>query len=339
MELQATNLRAPELYGDFWPNSEPVSMQEMRGRVVLVEFWDYTSLECLRALPYTNDWFGKYKDFGLVIVGVHTPRFKFAKNASVIQRAIERARIRFPVVMDNEALLWSAFGARTWPTKFLIDKDGFIRYSHQGGDGIQQFERALQQLIVQSGFRGILPNITEPLRESDTADIRHQHATGEIQMGYLKGALGNNDGYNPESTLEYEDPGIYLPERFYAKGKWLSKRECFSFEGAAHDVGSIIVHYDAVEVSAVMNPTGPGVSEVHVRQDGHGLVKECHGEDIITGNDGASLVLVDSPKLYNLVRNREFGSHTLTLTTSAAGLEVFTLSFATSVLPHLIHSN
>jgi peroxiredoxin len=339
MEFESTNFRAPELYGDFWPNSEPVFLRDLRGQIVLVEFWDYTSLDCLRALPYTNDWCGKYRDFGLVVVGVHTPQFVFARKEEVIRRVTERMGISYPVVMDNEALLWSAFGARSWPTKFLIDKDGFIRYSHQGEGGYQQFERALRQLVVQAGFHGRLPDLSESVHGTGESEILQHRATGEIHLGYLKGALGNNDGYNPESTLEYEDPGIYLPERFYAKGKWLSQRECFSFKGLPNDSGSLIVRYDATEVNAVMNPASRRVSEVTVHQDGHPLVRECRGEDIVPGNDGASLVLVDSPKLYNLVRNREFGSHILTLTTSASGLEVFTFSFAASVLPELIHSN
>ncbi len=339
MELESSNLRAPELYGDYWFNSEPIALRDLRGQVVLIEFWDYTNADCIHALSYLKEWYKKYEEFGLVIIGVHTPEFKFAKKAEVIQRAISQLQIAYPVVLDNEALLWSAFGARSWPTRFLIDKDGYVRYSHQGEGGYQQFERAMQQLVVQSGFHGRLPELTETMWSSDSpANVRHR-ATGEIHLGYLKSALGNNDGYNPESIIEYADPGIYLPQRFYASGKWLSGRECFSFEGSQEDPGSLIIQYDASEVNAVMNPGTAGVNEVIIKQDGRSLDKECHGEDIVIGNDGASLVLVDSPKMYNLTKNKEFGNHRLTLTTSSHGLEIYTFSFFTSVILDLIQRN
>jgi len=339
MELESSNLRAPELYGDYWFNSEPIALRDLRGQVILIDFWDYTNANCIHAMAYLKEWYKKYENFGLVIIGVHTPEFKFAKRVEVLERAISRGEIRYPVVLDNEAFLWSAFGARTWPTRYLIDKDGYIRYSHQGEGGYQQFERALQQLVVQSGFHGRLPELTDPLWDIDAPTNLKHKASGEIHLGYLKAALGNNDGYNPESTIDYADPGIYLPERFYARGKWLSTRECFTFEGSDADSGSVIIQYDAAEVNAVMNPAKKGVNEVTVQQDGRALLKDCQGEDIIVGNDGASLVLVDSPKMYNLTKNKEFGSHKITLTTSSHGLEIYTFSFVTSVISELIQPN
>lgn len=339
MELEARNIRAPELYGDYWLNSEPIFMRDLRGRVVLIDFWDYTCVNCVRTLPYVKDWQKKYDEYGLIVIGVHTPEFKFGKDVQTIQRALERAGIRYPVILDNEALLWSAFANRHWPTKYLIDKDGYIRYAQHGEGGYQQFERALQQLIVQSGFRGKLPELTDPLRETDVPGSVCYRPTGEIYLGYLRGTLGNRDGYNPESTLDYQDPGIYMPERFYATGKWLSQKEFFRFNGNEGDSGTVIVQYDATEVNAVMNAEAGITTEVRVEQDGRPLMKEIAGDDIIKGNDGASLVLVDSPRMYHLVRNKEFGSHKLTLATSSNNLEIFTFSFVTSVIPDLIQSN
>jgi thiol-disulfide isomerase/thioredoxin len=339
VELEQANIHSPELYGDFWFNSGPVSIRDLRGSVVLIDFFDYTCNSWIRTLPYLKDWNKKYRGFGVVVIGVHTPEFKFAKKVDVLQKALERASVEYPVVADNEALLWSAFGARAWPTKFLVDKDGFVRYSQQGEGNYQQFERALQQLIVQAGFHGRLPALTEPFRDTDLPGNLVHRQSGEIYLGYLRGALGNKDGYNPESTLDYVDPGIYLPERFYAKGKWLSAGECFTFNGDPGDSGSVTVQYEAAEVNAVMNYNADGVSEVVVRQDGVILGPDSFGEDVVKGNDGASLVLVDTPKMYNLVRNKEFGSHILSLTTSSPQLEIYTFSFTTSVVSDLIQSN
>ncbi|HTP13764.1 MAG TPA: redoxin domain-containing protein [Bacteroidota bacterium] len=338
MELEQANTHSPELYGDFWFNSEPVSIRDLRGSVILVDFFDYTCNNWIRTLPYLKDWHRKYREFGIVVVGVHTPQFSFAKKPEVLQKALEQAGVEHTIVVDNEALLWSAFGSRVWPTKFLVDKDGFIRYTQQGEGNYQQFERALQQLIVHAGFRGRLPDLTEPLRETDYPGSLVHRQTGEIQLGYLRGALGNKDGYSPESTLDYVDPGIYLPERYYAKGKWLSTREHFSFNGESGETGSVTIQYEAAEVNAVLNSPG-SVAEIIVRQDGAALSSESYGEDVVKGNDGASLVLVESPKMYNLVRNREYGSHILSLTVSSPRLEIYTFSFTTAVVSALIQSN
>ena len=192
---------------------------------------------------------------------------------------------------------------------------------------------------MHSGLHGRLPDLAEPARDGDVLGGPRRRATGELFLGYLKAALGNNDGYNPESTIDYVDPEIYLPERFYAKGKWLSTRECFTFHGSQQETGSVIVNCSATEVNAVMNSSATGVSEVVVQQDGLSLPKERRGEDIVKGNDGASLVLVDTPRIYNLVRNKEFGNHKVTVTTSSPGLEIYSLSFSASVISELIQSN
>ncbi len=339
MELELLNFHTPELYGDYWFNGEPVSLRDLRGQVVLVNFWDYTSLPCIHSLAYVKEWEEKYKEFDLVVVGVHTPQFKFAKSVEVMQRAVDVAGIRHPVVLDNEALLWSAFGARSWPTKFLVDKDGYVRYALQGESGYQQFERALQQLIIQSGFHGRLPDLSKPLHASDVSGSFLHKATGELFLGYLKSALGNANGYNPESTIDYVDPELYLPERFYASGKWLSTRECFSFSGQESEIGSIILQYEANDVNAVMNCGASEVCEVTVKQDGLSLSREFWGDDIGKGSQGASIALVDSPKLYNLVKNKEFGKHKLTLTTSSPSLEIYSFAFTTSVISDLIRTN
>ncbi len=338
MDLEQANIHSPELYGDFWFNGEPVSIRDLRGSVIPIDFFDYTCNGWIRTLPYLKDWHRKYREFGVVVVGVHTPQFGFARKAEVLQKALERAGVQHPVVVDNEGLLWSAFGTRVWPTKYLVDKDGFIRYTQQGEGNYQQFERALQQLIVHAGFRGRLPDLTEPLRDTDFPGSLVHRQSGEIHLGYLRGAFGNKDGYNPESTVEYVDPGIYLPERFYAKGKWLSAREHFSFNGDPGESGSVTIRYEAAEVNAVLNSPA-AVGEIVVRQDGTTLGKETSGEDIVKGSDGASLVLVDSPRMYNLVRNREYGNHVLSLTVSSPQMEIYTFSFTTAVVSDLIQTN
>jgi len=181
--------------------------------------------------------------------------------------------------------------------------------------------------------------LTEPLHEGDLSGSFLHKATGELYLGYLRSALGNTNGYNPESTIDYVDPELYLPERFYASGKWLSARECFSFNGSPSEFGSIIVQYDATGVNAVMNSGTTGSNEVKVRQDGAPLARQNWGDDIVKDKDGSTIAMIDAPKLYNLVKNKEFGSHKLIVSTSSPGLEVFSFSFTTSLISELIRTN
>lgn len=337
MEPSPKHIHAPELYGDFWYNSEPVSIRALRGYVVLVDFWDYTSVYCARTLPYVKEWYRKYQEFGLVVIGVHTPEFQFGKKPAHVERAIREAGIDYPVVMDNEAIIWSAFANRDWPTKYLIDKDGFIRYMHQGEGGYEQFERAIQALLSEAGVRGELPQLTEPLRDTDRPSTVCFRPTNEMYLGYLRGTIGNVEGYSPESTVEYTDPGLYLPGRCYAQGRWKNDRECIQFNG--DEEGYVTFLYDALEVNGVISAEGGKQSKFIVEQDGKMLNEVNKGDDIFLTAEGTSVLWVTRPRMYNIIKNREFGSHLVKLRTTSPMLSVYAFSFVTCAIPELISNN
>lgn len=338
MEMKPRNVRVPELYGDFWFNGEPISLRAHQGRIILLDFWDYTSISCLRAIPYLKLWHQKYSEFGMLVIGIHTPEFKFGKNPEHVERAIRKYGIEYPVVTDNEEFLWSAFGTRTRPTKYLIDRDGFIRYQHEGEGSYEQFERAIQSLLAESGIRGTLPDLTEPLRETDEAGAVVHKASTDICAGYVKGAIGNIEGSNPESTVDYEDQGIYLPGRLYVDGKWMMEREFMRFDGSAEEPGYLGITYQAAEVGGVFNSEKRSVCEIAIEQDGLPLTDDNRGDDVEL-KDSRSIVRVDTPRLYNLVRNKEFGEHTLKITTTSPHFSVYTFSFVTSVIHDVVHRN
>jgi len=132
MESLQQQYRVPEIYGAFWFNSDPIALGALRGYPILVDFWDYACQSCLRTVPYVQEWHRRYSDKGLAVLGVHTPRFPFASDPINVRGALEKLNIFYPVVMDNDFLIWSAFRAEVWPTRYLIDKHGFIRYIQQG---------------------------------------------------------------------------------------------------------------------------------------------------------------------------------------------------------------
>ena len=339
MELEPKHIHAPELYGSFWLNSEPISLRENIGAVVLIDFWDYTCANCIRTFPYIQEWQKKYKAFGLTVVGVHTPEFEFGASPAHVQKAIKNFKITYPVMLDNESIIWNAYAVRSWPTRCLIDRDGYIRFIQHGEGGYVEFERAIQQLLGEAGSHGEMPDLTVPFREEDRAGVVCFRPTSEMFLGYLRGALGNPEGYNPESTLEYTDPGIYLPERFYATGKWMNERQCLRFDGSEGEDGAILLPYQARDVNAVMGSRDGSLCEVAVQQNSQPLPKKISGEDIVHLPQHQSSLFVDMPRMYTVVRNKEFGSHMLKLNTSNPNLEIYSISFTTSVIPELISTN
>jgi len=141
---------APEFAGiDAWINSAPLSMQQLRGKVVLVDFWTYDCINCRHVLPYVKDWHRKYKDQGLVVVGVHTPEYGFERNLNNLKGAVQRSGIAFPVAQDNRYATWNAYDNRFWPAFYLVDKRGEVVYSHFGEGDYAQTEATIRKLLAQ----------------------------------------------------------------------------------------------------------------------------------------------------------------------------------------------
>ncbi|QET04488.1 thioredoxin family protein [Cupriavidus pauculus] len=142
--------KAPEFAGiDKWLNSPPLKMEQLRGKVVLVDFWTYSCINCVNTLPYVKQWYEKYKDKGLVVVGVHTPEFPFEKSTSNVEAAIKRFGITYPVAQDNNYATWSAYSNQYWPATYLIDADGKIVYKHYGEGAYAETESVIQKLLAE----------------------------------------------------------------------------------------------------------------------------------------------------------------------------------------------
>lgn len=142
--------QAPEFTGiEKWLNTEPLTMQQLRGKVVLVDFWTYTCINCIRTLPYVKSWYDKYKDQGLVVVGVHTPEYPFERSTENVIKAMKRFDIRYPVAQDNRYATWTTFSNQYWPAVYLINKKGQIVYKHFGEGKYQETEATIKALLAQ----------------------------------------------------------------------------------------------------------------------------------------------------------------------------------------------
>jgi len=338
-ELQPGTVRAYELLGDFWFNSEPVPVAALRGNVLLIGFWDLASESSLHALEYWGQWQKKYAPSGLISVAVHTSRFSFGRDPGAVDAAIRRLGVTLPVVTDNDGLILSRYQLRTPPSLVLVDRDGFVRLVAEGEGAFLQIERAIQSLLLEAGSLRDLPDFSEPHRPGDRFGAMRMKGTPELFGGYLRGSVGNVEGSVPESSLEFKDPGIHLQDRLYLEGEWLVGRESYEFGPTETGKGSLRVSYSGLKVSAVLRSSESGGTEVEITQDDEYLADKERGADVRRDSDGRTYLVVEEPRLYGLVKNKEHGPHLLRLAVSGGRVEVFALSFTAGVVAESIPSN
>jgi thiol-disulfide isomerase/thioredoxin len=330
MRIEPRTVRAPEI-GRLWFNSPPLSLRQLRGKVVLIDFWDYTCVNCIRTLPYLKTWRQRYRDLGLVIIGVHTPEFTFAQYESNVERGIREFGLEYPIVSDSNYELWNAYANRAWPAKYLIDKEGYARYAHLGEGAYQETEQAIQELLLEGNSALQLPPVMEPLRPEDQPGAVCYQPSPELYLGHRRGHLGNVGGFQEDRTAEYSFTGEPEENAFYLSGRWSSTAEFV--EVAAGDniqPSRIFLRYSAAAVNLVMASNRASSAEVLILQDGRPLSREQATADIEFRNEGTqqeSLVVAQRPRMYALVDNHEFGTHTLELVCSTPGLAAYSFTF------------
>ncbi len=304
--------KAPEFVGiNNWLNSKPLTMSELRGKVVLIDFWTYTCINCIRTLPHVTGWYNKYKDQGFVVVGVHTPEFEFEKDTKNVENAIKQYKIDYPVAQDNDYATWNAYSNQYWPAKYLIDANGVVRYIHFGEGKYEETEKTIQDLLKEAG-----KNIDSPLQKMDDQTPKSQNSPetylGSKRMQYLV-PNGKVETGSYRFTLSKNIPVNY----FSFGGEWDVMSEYSSSRK-----GSVIEHnFQASKVFLVMRPTDNKSKKVKVFLDGK-LVTSGSGKDVING-----IVTVDSDRLYELINLESWGNHTLRLEFQDAETEVFAFTF------------
>ncbi len=332
--LKPPIVRAPEFAPGDWLNTEhPLRLNALRGGAVLVDFWEYSCVNCLRALPYLREWHNRYADKGLTIVGIHSPEFGFGRERQQMEMAVRELDIRYPVFMDNDFKTWDAYANRFWPAKYLIDQHGYIRYQSHGEGGYADFEAAIQEVLRERDVNLDLPPLMQPIRAEDRPGAVCYRPTPELHGGLDRGALGNPEGYGRGVTMLYTLPKERTVGSFYAGGAWQAGETYFAYQGRTE--GMIQVPYEAVEVNAVLTPhvetieriLHPEVVPIEIWQDDLPLSDELRGADVTA--DGR--VLVNRPRMYNLIRNPDFGRHELTLRVKTRGLALYAFSFTACV--------
>jgi thiol-disulfide isomerase/thioredoxin len=321
---------APELVGIVqWLNSEPLTLADLRGKVVLVDFWTYTCINCLRTFPYLRDWHEKYASKGLIIVGIHSPEFEFEKIEVNVRQAVARERVTWPVAMDNDFATWRAYRNRFWPHKFLVDKDGVVRYDHIGEGAYLETELAIRQLLTEAGAD--VSQILVGLPGSAASSGGSGATTRELYAGLAwawGNYLGNLGVATPGTAATFMDTFDHEDGRIYLHGTWEVNNEYARHARTTREFEDyVVIKYTARSVNIVVRPLGTEPFNVVATLAGVPIPATARGEDIKVDDSGRTYFQVDSPRLYNVVRSAQIGSGELKIAANSSDFLLYTYTF------------
>jgi cytochrome c biogenesis protein CcdA/thiol-disulfide isomerase/thioredoxin len=309
---------APEITkGTGWAQGEPTTLAALQGKVVLIDFWTYTCINCIRTFPYLKAWDEKYRDQGLEIIGVHSPEFEFEKKTSNVQEAIADFELKYRVVQDNDFGIWKDYSNRYWPAKYLIDTKGQVRYVHFGEGGYDDTEKAIQQLLSEISAVTVGDTVSIPV-------VKNQTKTPEIYLGYWRHEnFSSLETANNDIATSYNYPSLLRSNQWALDGDWLIAEK----HAASADNSKLKIRFNAKNVNLVMKPTTQPESQltpptVQVLLDGAQISTADAGSDVENG-----VVQLDKDRLYDLVNMTKPGDHELELIFSNGEVEVFAFTF------------
>ena len=302
-----------------WLNLPPLTTQDLRGKVVMVDFWTYSCINCLRSLPYVRSWARKYKDHGLVVIGIHSPEFAFEKDESNVRKAVHNLGVTYPVAMDNDLKIWQAFNNEYWPAHYFIDTLGRIRAHHFGEGDYDQSERVIQKLLIEAGFKNVPTGFVNPQANGAqaAADIDDMQSP-ETYVGYSKADSFISLPVKDTPHL-YAAPGPYGRNQWGLTGIWTIGQEKAVLDRAP---GKITFRFHARDLHLVL---GAGAKPVRFRVTLDGVSPgAAHGADTDAAGDGT----VSEQRLYQLVRQSgAVADHTFEIEFLDPGVEAFSFTF------------
>lgn len=300
---------APEIIpGGVWFNSKPLTLAKLKGKVVIIDFWTYTCINCQRTFPYVKEWWEKYKDKGLVIIGVHAPEFEFEKDKNNLVKAISDFGLTYPIVQDNNYETWQAYNNQYWPAKYIIDKNGIIRYAHFGEGDYDETEKDIQNLLKETGAKNIPSSVNNP--------------SSQIYAITQETYLGSNriDNFSSPEPIQnnmfsfYTSPSDLPDNTFGLQGEWDIEKD----HATPKNGSQLFFNFDAAQVFLVMK-TGVKPTKIKVYVDNK---MQYFGEDNING-----IVTVNSDRLYKLVFLPTPGKHMLKLEFEDSNAQLFAFTF------------
>jgi cytochrome c biogenesis protein CcdA/thiol-disulfide isomerase/thioredoxin len=307
-----------------WLNSPPLSAQDLRGKVVMVDFWTYSCINCLRALPYVTGWYEKYRNHGLVVIGVHAPEFAFEKDLGNVRRAVADLKINYPVALDNNYAIWQGFNNQYWPAHYFIDAQGHIRGHHFGEGNYDESEQTIRQLLTEAGNVDLPPAGIAAANASGVQaapDEAHDQSP-ETYVGYRRAEnFGSAGGFSQDRPHTYAVPDTLKLNQWALAGSWTVDPEKAALQAAP---GKIVFRFFARDLHLVVGPAGDGKPvRFRVLLDGAPPAKN-HGADTDADGNG----VIREQRLYQLIRQSgDVGEHVFSIEFLDAGVQAYSFTF------------
>jgi thiol-disulfide isomerase/thioredoxin len=299
--FQPASALAPLASAKGWMNSPPLTPDALKGKVVLLDFWTYSCINCLRTLPYVRAWAAKYQPYGFVVIGVHTPEFSFERRGQNVQRATQDLAVGYPVVLDSDRAIWTASGVQGWPTLDFIDARGQRRHRQVGEGGYEQAERVIQQLLREAGRMDIPTDLVKPVGTSTQAAASALPAESEetyLGAAQASGFVATRGALRANTQQDFAPAARLRAEQWTLAGAWDVADEHVEARQAGT---SIAYRFRARDVHLVLGPVQDGRPvRFRVRIDGQPPGAD-HGSDVDADGNGR----VDVHRLYQLVRQAD----------------------------------
>jgi len=305
-----------------WLNSPPLSHEQLHGKVVLIDFWTYSCINCLRAMPFVHEWAQRYRDHGLVVIGVHTPEFAFERDPRNVMKAVQQLKVEYPVALDNQYAIWRAFNNRYWPAHYFVDAQGNIR-GHQFGEGnYAHSEQVIRRLLVEAG-QTELPPPADPAA-ADLQGVATQADMGNLRspetyLGHARAEqFASPGGQRADAAFGYTLPSTLALNQWGLSGQWRVNDEAAQLQQAG---GRIAFQFHARDLHLVLAPGEDGKPvRFRVLLDGKPLPAADAGADVAADGTGT----VNEHRLYQLIRQRgTIGPHRFEIEFLDAGVQAY----------------
>jgi thiol-disulfide isomerase/thioredoxin len=332
---------APDFAGNHaWFNSRPLSLKnELKGKVVLVDFWEYTCINCIRTLPALKRIYSRYKPYGFEIIGVHAPEFDFAYKPENVSIGTSRQRIPWPVVVDSDFSIWRAYDSNSWPNKFLIDSRGIISRHHAGEGAYAELERQVRDELKKANPKVTFPSTwVIPPDSSDFDPARCGSMSEETYVGASRGSrwggeIANREGFRPGKAVLYVSVPRQVKRGFFAHGLWKNNPDDFEHGRSATAPRDYVgMRYHGHEVYVVMNLKSGTTSRVYVTRDGKPVPSARRGVDVKADAGGRSYIHVREGRMYYAIQGEDAGQHELRLYATDRGVAINSFTFGNRCL-------
>ena len=335
---------APEFSGiTNWINSSPLTLQELRGNVVLIDIWTYTCVNCIRTIPYIKEWYSRYQDQGLVIIGIHAPEFEFEKLTANVERSMIDLDISWPVAQDNNMKTWDSYGNMYWPAKYVLDKNGVVKYRHFGEGSYAETENAIRILLEDYGPNKIDYDNSLPVDQKVDLSFGQSvlpKVTPELYFGRRRNAGILLSGGTPyivqeEYYLDGEQPVVLIvpdvlsSDKIYLNGEWQIEEENVTHSRDSTDSSDFVaIKYSSKTVNVVMSSSTPTLQKIWVTVNGDWLTDQNKGDDVLLESTGESYIWIDKPQMYKVINHGKYEKDmTLNLATDSMGSQFYAFTF------------